>query len=63
MMITFQVYQTCEPRVDILNFFFVKNPCSSIISMEVWHRVHTSSKQFVTDENLHHVPQFVQFKM
>ena len=47
----------------ILDFFFVKNQCSSIISMKVWHRVHASSKQFATDENLHHVPQFVQFKM
>ena len=31
--------------------------------MEVRHRVHASSQQFVTDENLHHMPQFVLFKL
>ena len=56
-------YCTKLVNQELILDFFVKNQCSSIISMEIWHRVHTSSKQFVTDENLHHVPQFVQFKM
>ena len=39
------------------------NLCASIISMEEQHKVHTRLQQFVTDETLHHLPQFVLFKM
>lgn len=62
VMVPSQVYHICELRVDFGGIFGT-NLCSSTISMEEQHKVHTSLQQFVTDETLRHLPQLVLFKM